>query len=994
MSEKLSSLLQSLKNPENRFRPVAFWFLNHYPEKEELIRQIGEMHDKGFGGLMIHARNGLRGGYLNEHWRFAVETILGEARKLEMDVYLYDELHYPSGPAGGEVFELRPKTALRSLALAFRTELASGRQIDPTLAGGKSLYRVLVSHAGKCAERVSGDWRKYTNNTGNKVVCMGFYIHESKEYPDYLSKLDMAAFVRLSYRWYAERFQEYFGSVVKGEFTDNSCANFGFLRASIPWTSGMDAMFERRTRKKLDDVLFSLFGENADFQYDRIVFWRFLNELYLETFVTPIEKECRRNRIAATGHYCIEEGISEHVRQLGDRFDQKRHQHIPGVDMLGKSSFEALEELVCGNSMPLAIPMTASPNVFFHASRVLCECFGLAAGWAMTTAEMRRIGGLLAVLGVDLFVPHGLYYSIAGHRKRECIPDFFHNTQFQDIPLWTIWTGRICSLSAHSDRIVGIAMLYPVTTQQGTLELGGTEHVGSDRGESCDRIDFTFRAAAEAMVSAGVSFEILDEKLLESATVRAGTLVLGTALGGNAIFKALILPNCRIVGEKALKKLHIFQKSGGLLITLNDEPSRALMSECVRTVEPVASRNFRFLSGAELEKSEFLSLIQTATAADSILISGGGGKIAVREWRKDGVRFAMLHNHSRNRIPDVEISCPVENPPQALDLDSLSLSIPGCEVSGGRIRLRHSFDYGETFLLVWDQDTPCPLGSVKQFRKNNTTMSIDITRSWHGRMLSCNILRLKEFRLKQGPSGRIWECSFEVDSMPASLGVALDLEPTDAELRKGIHPFFAYELCVNGKMVTRSRCKCLVNGKLLSDIRFGTRFDRWIYEGDITSLVQLGRNTLEILQPDTFYESNSVPEFPLLFGPFFAHGTRIHKAGTLSSLTFGEGQTANYSGMVRFTREVVLPHNFADHPLVLTLGEVCEIVHLKINGMDCGARVMPPWRFDIPANYTADGKLMLELDVVNTPFNRWCDPRKSGIFGPVRLEIANADTSA
>lgn len=990
VSEKLCGLLRSLKDPEKRFRPVAFWFLNHYPEKEELIRQIGEMHGKGFGGLMIHARNGLRGGYLNEHWRFAVETILREARKLGMEVYFYDELHYPSGLAGGLLFELRPKSALRSLALAFRMELPPGGKIDPGPVGEMTLERVLVLLDGNRVSNISGNWRNYRNNTGKTVLCMGFYIHESREYPDYLSKTDMAAFVRLSYRWYAERFQEYLGSVVKGEFTDNSCANFGFVRRSIPWTSGMDSIFERRTGRKLDDVLFSLFGERADFQYNRIVFWRFINELYLETFIIPIEKECRRNHIAATGHYCIEEGISEHVRQLGDRFDQKRHQHIPGVDMLGKSSFEALDELVCGNSMSLAIPMTASSNAFFHGTRVLCECFGLAAGWAMTPAEMRRIGGLLAVLGVDLFVPHGLYYSIAGHRKRECVPDFLHNTLFQDIGYWTLWTGRVCSLSAHSDRIVGTAMLYPVTAQQGTLELGGTGYGGNDRGECCDRIDLTFRSAAEAMVSGGVSFEILDEKLLESASVREGKLILGTAVGKDAVFKTLILPNCRIVGEKALKKLRAFQKFGGLLITLNDEPSRALMSECVRAIEPVPSRNFRFRSNAELDECAFLSVIRTATAADSIQISNSGGKIAVREWSKDGVRFAMLHNHSRNRIHDVEISCPGEALPQTLDLDSLSLSAPACEVSGGRILLRHSFDYGETLLLVWDPTAPVPSCAATQLRTDKKAESIDITRSWQGRMLSCNVLRMTGFFLKKGTSGRVWECSFEVDSMPASLGIALDLEPSDTELRKGIHPFSGYELCVKGKMVTKSRCMCLVNGKPVSDIRFGTRFDRWIYEGDITSLVQRGHNTLEILQPDTLYESNSVPEFPLLFGPFFTLKKRILMAKPLSSLSFGEGLTAGYSGTVRFTREVILPRNFVGCPLVLTLEEVRETVRLRINGTDGGIRVMPPWRFEIPARCSANGRLLLELDVANTPFNQWCGPRKSGVMGTVRLETSAA----
>ena len=97
----IPDLLETIREPENHFKPVAFWFLNHYPEPEEIRRQIGEMADKGFGGIMLHARNGLRGGYLNAHWERAVRSSIDEARRLGLDVYLYDELNYPSGPAGG-----------------------------------------------------------------------------------------------------------------------------------------------------------------------------------------------------------------------------------------------------------------------------------------------------------------------------------------------------------------------------------------------------------------------------------------------------------------------------------------------------------------------------------------------------------------------------------------------------------------------------------------------------------------------------------------------------------------------------------------------------------------------------------------------------------------------------------------------------------------------------------------------------------------------------
>ena len=72
--------------------------------------------------------------------------------------------------------------------------------------------------------------------------------------------------------------------------------------------------------------------------------------------------------------------------------------------------------------------------------------------------------------------------------------------------------------------------------------------------------------------------------------------------------------------------------------------------------------------------------------------------------------------------------------------------------------------------------------------------------------------------------------------------------------------FSDFWCCIRGKMVIQSRVKCLVNGKPVSDIRFGTHFDRWIYEREIGGLVTKERNTVEILRHATLLETNAVPD--------------------------------------------------------------------------------------------------------------------------------------
>ena len=49
--------LTQFDNPSAEWRFAPFWFLNHRLQDDELVRQIDEMHQNGFGGFILHARH-------------------------------------------------------------------------------------------------------------------------------------------------------------------------------------------------------------------------------------------------------------------------------------------------------------------------------------------------------------------------------------------------------------------------------------------------------------------------------------------------------------------------------------------------------------------------------------------------------------------------------------------------------------------------------------------------------------------------------------------------------------------------------------------------------------------------------------------------------------------------------------------------------------------------------------------------------------------------
>lgn len=960
----ITTILSALKQPPPEFRPVAFWFLNHYAEEPEVRRQIREIAEKGFGGIMLHARDGLLGGYLDSHWESVVRWSIDEAKKNGLYVYLYDELNYPSGPAGGKVFEKFPNSAMGFLLLSTDCEVKTGECFQPMLKEGQPEKFLVLLPSGK-TRKIRPGWK---NATRSAARVFGFTKEYMRSYPDVLNKKHAREFIRLSYSWYAKRFRKEFGKTILGEFTDNSCANFGNYRCSIPWTENLPKRFKNFSGLELEKILPSLFTETTEFHLHRLLFWRFINELYLETFIRPIQSECDRNGIAATGHYCIEDGLSEHIRQLGNRFDQKLHQHIPGVDMLGSSDFDKLAELVHDKAHPLAIPMTASCAYFFHGSRVLCESFGLSGAWRMTLAELRRIGGYILALGADLIVPHGIYYSIAGHRKRECVPDFFHNPMWEFFDRWTLWNGRIASLTACSQHIAETAIFYPVSAQQASIELGDPSYLR--HGEVCDKIDLSFRTAAELLLKNAVPYEIIDENLLERSRICGDEMILPLPDGTEHFLRTLILPSAWIVGKKAFDKLKHFSHSGGLLIILNDPVSAVFDQHEIRAVKAdlLSFRQFEFHEQPMLEKSELIATVCANLRRSAITIRNSQEKLILREWEKAGTRYALIHNFTRDRIPSVQIHCSFKHGITEIKLDEVSGE--GIEANENQTFCR-DFQYGETLLLA---DIKSPVNKAKPVKLIHTQ---EIRGPWHVELEGPNALRITEYRCV-AKNKRHWLYEFNMAEISGNVGIALDLDPSPAELRRGIFPFLVRKY----NCQAMARVECLVNGNLVDGISFGQDFDRWIYQGDISKFVKKGYNAVELIQSDSDYDGNSVPDPIMITGHFgIQNGMIVPAPETLPSLRWDTTTLADYSGAIWFRKTLRLEKSSLGRELLLSLGKVREIAQVFIDGNLCGTRFMPPFDFKLPP--MKKNGFELGIRVMNTPFNRWNNPCLSGIENDV-----------
>lgn len=101
------------------------------------------------------------------------------------------------------------------------------------------------------------------------------------------------------------------------------------------------------------------------------------------------------------------------------------------------------------------------------------------------------------------------------------------------------------------------------------------------------------------------------------------------------------------------------------------------------------------------------------------------------------------------------------------------------------------------------------------------------------------------------------------------------------------------------------------------------------------------------------------------------------------------GLLPRFSGTVRYEASFASADPAVAHRI--DLGEVFELASVRVNGIDLGARIAPPYVFDVPAGVLA-GENELEIDVVNTLakaqpdyFSAFAQQDPTGLLGPVTV---------
>ncbi len=603
---------EHLQTPLNDYRPLAFWSLNDRLDPEEMRRQIHAYHRAGWGGVYVHARDGLVTTYMGAEWMEAVRLMIDECRALGMTVWIYDEDRWPSGFGGDMVTLKHPEFRQRALVRCKR-----GEALAPA-------FRPL---------REIGDW----------VYCAHIaapFTGRSVAYPDLMNPRAVQSFLEEAYEPYRQRFGTAFGNVVPAIFMDEPqlLQKPAHPFPALPWTDVLPQLFEAQWGYDLLERLDALFENVGDFQQVRHNFWRVVEARFIASFHQQIYAWCDAAGVRFCGHMTCEESLYSQLLSGGTTMAAYPHFHIPGIDTLERKTDENL-----------TIKQCVSVARQYGKKDVLSEMFGLA-GQGATPADFRWICDWNLVNGVNVTTVHLNNYSLRGQRKRDCPPTVSpHQPYWPHLDAWSRHTANAAALLTEGDPLVDVLVLFPIESSwANVIPLQPGEYFLHNH--ACIRhIQMSLYGLMEGLIGAQLDFDLGCEAILaEKAKIVGDALAVGAMR-----YRVVVIPECDTVRASTLALLQAFAAAGGTLVATGNLPRRidGRLDPRTDVLQTLCTR-----IGAT---SEALEAAIGPACTDRVVVTGTGrSDLYLQQRRIPRGRRVFLFNRERRHDATVTVRIP------------------------------------------------------------------------------------------------------------------------------------------------------------------------------------------------------------------------------------------------------------------------------------------------------------------------------------------------
>ena len=646
-----SSLKIAFKNPPKQYKPMPFWHINDSMTTEGIWQQMSDAKEKaGFAGVSVlplapkkDGKGGTLPKFLTEDYLKRYQDVIDAAKKLEMQVILYDDNDFPSGMAGGKLGELFPEHTMKRLDKIER-EITGPAVFSDSVPKGRIMSVVAMND--KTFERI--EIGSYSNNglikwdvpAGKWKIMFFTMVKDSwhKAFPvvDYLDTTAVRHMINLTYDVYKERFGSYFGNVIQMTFFDD----VGFWRHPRTWTGRFNEKFQQLNgydpRPWYPALWYNIGPETESVRH---AFFNTRAELLADGFPKLVGEWTKKNGLKDTGHPPGNYDPTP-IDMNADIFKFYRHTQVPLMDAIIDYQF--------GQNGHKLISSAAD---YYDKSVVATEVYGAFKENSFDSLMLYRPVMELFIRGVNFVIPHGMWYN----PQRVGIPPLvspYSEKIATALPAYSRFVGRSCLLLQGGRKVVDVGVLYPFEELAGYFRFDNPENIRQGFYVSPETDYQKISGLLTNEIRQDFTFIHPEFFLDNKYQIGKGRIKLENAENMQE-YKALVITGSKVISYKTLEKIRDFYRKGGLVISTTMLPFKS--SEMGQD-QKVISLVKEIFGVNPLERNTVISKREN---------NSGGKSIFIPKPDKSNLREALINSF----LPDVRF---VSDPKLSTDFGKFS----------------------------------------------------------------------------------------------------------------------------------------------------------------------------------------------------------------------------------------------------------------------------------------------------------------------------------
>ena len=936
--DSFSALRARFAEPPAAYSTMPFFVWNGEMSEAVIDRQLADFHKQGVDGLFIHPRPGMITDYMSDRWFALVRYTVLQAKKLGMEVWLYDENSYPSGFGGGHVPAEMPESYNEGQGLTLR-------KLDSLASGDAAKCKVLLEKSGDSYQDVTAG--AATQSGSGEYACFEPAFYEKGGWFGGFSYVDLIKpgvtekFIDVTMRGYERSLGADLGRTVPGIFTDEP--NIAAPKnSSVRWTPDFFAQFQKRRGYDVRPRLVAMFEEAGDWRKVRHDYYATLLELFVERWSKPWHAYSQKSGVQWTGHYWEHEWPKPN--QGPDNMAMYAWEDRPGIDMLFNQFSEEKSDQF-GNVR--SVKELASVANQLGRRRTLSETYG-GGGWDLRFEDMKRLGDWEYVLGVNFMNQHLGFQTLAGARKYDYPQSFtYHEPWWNHYGLSATYFRRLSLALSTGEQVNRTLVIEPTTSAWMYARVKGEdEHMAA--------MEHAFRDLVNRLEAAQAEYDIGSEYMIKEHGKSEGKKL---RVGRREYELVVLAPTTENLESTTVTLLENYLKAGGVVLALTEPPAR---------VDGVASA-----FPAELASRYATQWIRAASADDSaakqLLLNGDFAEVTGKLYHQrrhltDGELLFFV-----NSSLDAAAGAKVKTAGRSLmRLDAVTGAVAPypARLENGRLAFAVDLPPANSLLLV-ASNSGVPAAEPA---KPGAESAVEPAAPMMIKRASPNMIRIDYCDLTIGgktdedvdfyrAADKVFKAHGLSDGDPWNHAVQYKtslLDQNHFAPDSGFDAVFHFDLDagVNTKtleaVVERPALwQVLVNGSVVKARPGAWRIDREFGVYDIGGLVKAGRNDITLKAHPMSIHAELEPVY--VVGDFGVtaqdKGFRITASQDLKTGPWSEQKLPFYSDVVAYSRSYRLrPGSTYKVSLGKWLGTVAEV---KVNGKSAGVIGWAPYEVDV-----------------------------------------------